>query len=150
MKKNQKVMPTTYFIILLLANIGVNILYPPIKTLYSPLMTIGLLLIFFGIVLNLWTDKLFKKMQTTVKPFESPKVVLTSGPFNISRNPMYLGMGLILFGVSVFFGSLVTLAFPVLFILLIELMFIPFEEKNLHTIFGFQYEEYKRKTRKWI
>ncbi len=150
MKKNQKVMPTTYFIILLLATVGINLLYPPVKTLYSPLMTVGLLLIVLGIVLNLWTDNFFKKAQTTVKPFDAPKVLLTSGPFRISRNPMYLGMALMLFGVSAFFGSIITLAFPIFFIVLIEVMFVRFEEKNLQRIFSSEYDEYKNKIRKWI
>jgi protein-S-isoprenylcysteine O-methyltransferase Ste14 len=47
-------------------------------------------------------------------------------------------------------GSLITLIFPVLFIIISELLFIPFEEENLEKLFGKKYSEYKKKKRRWI
>jgi protein-S-isoprenylcysteine O-methyltransferase Ste14 len=63
-------------------------------------------LILFGIIINLWTDSLFKKKQTTVKPHEMPNFFIDSGPFRLSRHPVYLGMMSILLGVAIFPGSL--------------------------------------------
>ncbi len=42
---------------------------------------------------------------TTVKPFEESQALVTGGVFRISRNPMYLGMTLILLGVTLILGS---------------------------------------------
>jgi len=59
-------------------------------------------------------------------------------------------MAAILLGVTVLQGTLVTFAFPVLFVMLIEFFIIPGEERNLEKIFGEQYRDYKKRVRKWI
>jgi len=63
---------------------------------------------------------------------------------------MYLGMVLLLLGVAIVHGTLISFAFPVVFGILMELLFIPFEEANLERIFGKQYLEYKQRVRRWI
>lgn len=143
-------MPPTYFIILLLLSIGLHFVFPIMKLISSPYNYLGILIIIFGIILNLWTDSLFKKEQTTVKPHEIPIFFISSGPFEISRHPMYLGMALILFGTTIFLGSLITFIFPIIFIMIIEKAFIPIEEKNLEKKFGNKYIDYKKRVRKWI
>ncbi len=110
----------------------------------------GLLLVGFGVVLNLWTDSLFKKNRTTVKPQEMPSKLLITGPFRISRHPMYLGMVSILLGEAVFLGSLIAFVFPLIFAILMGLFFIPREEENLERAFGREYVDYKRRVRRWI
>lgn len=146
----KKIMPPTYFIILLLLSIGLHFVFPIMKLISSPYNYLGILIIIFGIILNLWTDSLFKKEQTTVKPHEIPIFFISSGPFEISRHPMYLGMALILFGTTIFLGSLITFIFPIIFIMIIEKAFIPIEEKNLEKKFGNKYIDYKKRVRKWI
>jgi len=103
-----------------------------------------------GIALNIWADVLFKKNKTTVKPYKSPTELITSGPFRISRHPMYLGMMLILLGAAIVSGTLIAFVFPIVFIVLIELFFIPFEEKNLERIFGKKFLDYKKSVRRWL
>jgi protein-S-isoprenylcysteine O-methyltransferase Ste14 len=100
--------------------------------------------------MNLWADALFKKRNTSVKPHELPNSLEVSGPFRISRHPMYLGMAAILVGLAVLLGSLITFAVPVLFILVMELLFIPMEDRNLEQAFGAEYQAYKKRVRRWI
>jgi protein-S-isoprenylcysteine O-methyltransferase Ste14 len=145
-----KLMPTTYFVVLLLLSLAAGFVFPEGKVIYSPYTYSGIIMIIFGIIMNLWTDALFKKSKTTVKPHETPTSLETSGPFRISRHPMYLGMTAILLGASVFTGSLITFIFPVIFIVLMEKIFIPLEEKNLEDAFGGKYIGYKKKVRRWI
>ena len=147
---NKKIMPPTYFIVLLFLSIGLHFLFPVMRLISLPYNYLGILIIIFGIILNLWTDSLFKKRQTTVKPHEMPNFFISSGPFRISRHPMYLGMALILFGVAVFLGSLITFVFPMMFVIIMEKLFIPIEEKNLEKKFGNKYIAYKERVRKWI
>jgi protein-S-isoprenylcysteine O-methyltransferase Ste14 len=104
----------------------------------------------FGILLNIWADALFKKSNTTVKPYEDPSELEVSGPFRISRNPMYVGMAAILLGTAVVLGTLAAFMFPIAYVIFTDFMFIRFEEKNLERIFGNGYIEYKRKVRRWI
>ena len=96
-----KFMPTTYFLILLVLTIGIHFILPVIVFLHPPLTYLGILFILFGIVMNLWTDALFKKAETTVKPNLEPTSLLVSGPFGVSRHPMYLGMAAILLGTAI-------------------------------------------------
>jgi protein-S-isoprenylcysteine O-methyltransferase Ste14 len=63
---------------------------------------------------------------------------------------MYLGMMSILLGVAIFLGSLISFAFPIIFIIIMEKLFIPLEEKNLEKKFGNQYIDYKKRVRRWI
>jgi protein-S-isoprenylcysteine O-methyltransferase Ste14 len=116
----------------------------------APYHYIGIVLIGIGVVLNLWADALFKRHKTTVKPYENPTHFATSGPFRVSRHPMYLGMVAILLGVAIALGPLLSLLVPILFVIVMEVMFIPFEEKNLEQAFGKEYHDYKKKVRRWI
>ena len=122
----------------------------PKKIIPSSYTHAGTILIIFGITINIWADAIFKKKQTTVKPHETPTSLETTGPFRISRHPMYMGMAAILLGASIILGSAITFIFPVIFIILIEIIFIPLEEKNLDKQFNTKYIAYKKKVRRWI
>lgn len=145
-----KIMPVTYFIVLLLLSIGLHFVFPIKKIIYSPYTYLGVISIVFGIIIIIWANVLFKKSKTTIKPHETPTSLEISGPFAISRNPMYLGITAILLGVAIVLGSLIAFIFPVIFIILIEIVFIPLEEKNLEKVFGKKYLDYKKKMRRWI
>ena len=149
MRKKQ-ILPPTYFIILLFLSIGLHFVFPIKKIISSSYNYFGWLLIIFGAVLNVWADSLFKKKRTTVKPFEMPKELIISGPFRISRHPMYLGMTAVLLGAAVFLGSLIAFIFPIIFVFLLEILFIPHEEKNLKEAFDQDYMNYKKKVRRWL
>jgi len=145
-----KILPPKYFLLFLVLLIGLHFIFPVTKIIYAPYNWLALLFIIFGIVINLWADNMFKKAKTTVKPNKEPTALITSGPFCLTRHPMYLGMAAILLGASVFLGSLITLIFPIIFIFLMQIIFIPSEEKDLEAAFGQKYREYKKKVRCWI
>jgi len=109
-----KIRPDTYFIVLLALSIVFHFGFPIKKVLFPPYTYVGWTFIAFGPVLIVWADLLFKK-KTTVKPYEQPTQLLTSGPFRISRHPMYLGMVLLLLGVAIVHGTLISFVFPVVF-----------------------------------
>jgi len=134
----------------LVCEIGLHFAFPMAKIMAFPYSLLGIPLIIFGAGLNVWADSLFKKHRTTVKPDESPTALVTSGPFRLSRHPMYLGMLAILLGVAILLGSVVTFVFPILFAILMEAIFIPLEERNLEEIFAERYVEYRKKVRRWI
>lgn len=146
MEPGHKIMPTTYFIALTALSIGMHFLYPIKKILYPPFTYLGYLLIIIGIIINLWTDRLFKKTYTTVKPFKDPTVLLTSGPFRISRHPMYLGMVSILLGVAIIHGTIITFLFPILFAIIMEFLSFPLKKRTLRDSLGFNISIIKRKS----
>lgn len=139
-----------YFVILLVLSVLLNYLIPVPAFLSPPSTYSGFLIIGIGIVLALWSRSLFLRNSTTLQPSEEPTVLVTSGPFRISRNPIYLGMAAILLGVAVFQGTLVTFVFPVLFMLLTGVLIIPGEEQMLEKLFGETYRAYKKRVRRWI
>ena len=139
-----------YFLILLIRSVLLNSIFPVPAFLSPPSTYSGFLIIGFGIVLALWSRSLFLRNSTTLQLDEEPTSLVTTGPFRLSRNPIYLGMTSILLGVAVLQGTLVALAFPVLFVTLIEFFSIRGEERNLEKIFGEPYRDYKKRVRRWI
>jgi len=147
-KMKKKIMPPTYFFILLGLSILFHFILPIKKIIFIPYSYFGWLLILFGAVLNLWTDALFKKHKTTVKPGKKSDKFIIEGPFKISRHPMYLGMFCILLGVAIIHGSLSGFIFPAVFIILMEKLFIKLEEEEMSKFKA--YKDYKKRVRKWI
>jgi protein-S-isoprenylcysteine O-methyltransferase Ste14 len=71
-------------------------------------------------------------------------------PYTFTRNPMYLGITIVLFGFAVFFSSVVMLIAPIGFLLVIDRMAIPLEEQNMERLFGTSYFDYKTRVRRWL
>jgi len=149
MKKRRQELPT-YFLIYLLLGIGLHFVLPIIQLIYVPYKYSGILLIRIGIWLNIWADCLFKKKNTTVKPFEKSSAIVLEGPFSFSRHPMYLGMVVALLGVAIILGSLVAFLATIAFFITMNIVFIPYEEKALEETFGQKYIDYKNRVRCWL
>jgi protein-S-isoprenylcysteine O-methyltransferase Ste14 len=142
------VQPPRYFNILLVLTL-LSYFIPP-KIIPKPYNYLGIILILFGTIINLWTDNLFKKEKTNVKYHKIPSKLISYGPFEISRNPMYLGMLTILLGTAIIIQNLVAFVFPIAFFIIINYKFIPTEEKNMEKKFKLNYLKYKKKARRWI
>jgi len=140
----------TYFFLMFSLSILANYLFPNPVLFSVPITYLGIIPIIFGLWLCYQTRSLLIEQKTTLSPYETPSALVKSGPFRISRNPVYLGMTTILIGTAIILGSGVTFIFPLLFIIIIEIWFIPVEEQKLERVFGEQYREYKRTVRKWM
>lgn len=147
--KKRKILPPTYFVSCFLLAVGLHFTCPVAQLIYPPLAYGGFLLLAIGVWLNLWADNLFKKNRTTVKPFEKSSALILKGPFRFSRHPMYLGMLMALLGVAVFLGSLSSFFAPIIFFLIINVLFILREEKAMEKTFGKKYLDYKKQVRRW-
>jgi protein-S-isoprenylcysteine O-methyltransferase Ste14 len=77
-------------------------------------------------------------------------VYVASGIFKISRNPMYVGMTFLLLSWSLFLSSPYTFTGALIFILYINRFQIEPEERALRTLFGFEFENYCLKVRRWL
>ena len=100
--------------------------------------------------LGLWSVLLIRRSGQSENPWKPTTQVIQSGPFRITRNPMYLQMVLVCLGFSVAAVSLWILVLtPVCAWLLQRLAIVP-EEKYLEDKFGETYLAYKRKVRRWI
>ena len=94
----------------------------------------------------------FHRARTTVNPLkpESSSALVSSGVYSLTRNPMYLGMALVLLAWAVYLSSVWTMLGPVLFVLYITRFQIIPEERVLDGLFGAHFAEYKKRVRRWI
>jgi protein-S-isoprenylcysteine O-methyltransferase Ste14 len=123
----------------------------PVKIVIArPWSYLGALVMLLGLALAAWASMRFRKEGTGFQLQGGGSVLVTSGPFRFSRNPMYLGMLIWLIGLAVLLGSLVAFLFPILFFLLASLFVIPLEEKRLEQTLGEQFVDYKRHVRRWL
>lgn len=145
-----KILPDGYFIILLALATLIHFIFPIHKIISPPYNYIGIVIIVIGIAMTFFVNYLLLKSGTSIKPYESPSLLVLSGPFKFSRNPLYLGMAVAFFGVDILLGSISPFVFLILFIVIIDRFFIPMEEKNLEKTFGKKYDDYKKRVRRWI
>jgi protein-S-isoprenylcysteine O-methyltransferase Ste14 len=145
-----KIIPPVYFIAALLLMVGLHHYLPTVQMFSPPVTYIGTLFIIAGCGVTAWGGYAFHKSGTPVKPFEQCTALITHGLYRYTRNPMYLGMIIILAGVWIILGSLSPLPVIPVFILLIQEIFIKQEEPFLERIFGDHYREYKASVRRWL
>jgi protein-S-isoprenylcysteine O-methyltransferase Ste14 len=94
----------------------------------------------------------FRLAKTTVNPLkpETSASLVSTGIYSFTRNPMYLGMALVLVAWAVFLSSAWCLVGPALFMLYITRFQIAPEERVLDRLFGAAFAEYKKRVRRWL
>jgi len=111
-----------------------------------------LMSIIFGILITLAGAYSFKKAKTTVNPTspESTSALVTSGIYQYTRNPMYLGFSSCLIGWMIFLSSPVSIIYVLAFIFYMTKFQIEPEEKMLMSLFKDNYISYQQQVRRWI
>ena len=139
------------YLVAALAVMGLLHYFLPFMVLWdAPWRYAGAAVIVLSVGLGFWAVYLFRKAETGVVPFTPVKSLVAHGPYQFTRNPMYLGMAGVLVGTAILFGSLAPfLAIPV-FMALIEWRFILAEEAMLAAELGEAYAEYKARVRRWL
>ena len=94
----------------------------------------------------------FRRAKTTANPLkpQAATSLVVAGIYKVTRNPMYLGLALVLVGWSVFLWSAWSLLGPVAFVAYIARFQIAPEEKALAALFGEEYSSYKSRVRPWL
>ncbi len=137
-------------VILLCGLIAQVVLYFTFPVLVNLSILFGILILIIGISLVYISLRKLSKMKTTFIPDGKPEKLVKDGPFRFSRNPIYLGMLLILVGVSISLQSFSSLMISIVFGLIINFTWIKHEEKKLEDIFDSEWEEYSKRTRRWL
>ena len=114
--------------------------------------SLSVLLVILGLRCALPSFRLFARNKTTISPFtpSETSLLITEGMYRYSRNPMYLGLLLLIIAATIWFGTWFGIIISLFFILLINILQIIPEEEALLQIFGEEYLEYKKKVRRWI
>ena len=113
---------------------------------------ISFIILLIGVVILIYPIFKFIKSKTTIDPLKFKKVnrLITSGIYKYSRNPMYLGLLIIVISTSIFYLNIFSISTPMLFYFWINRFQIKREEIFLTKKFGNEYLLYMTKTRRWV
>ena len=94
----------------------------------------------------------FRKAHTTFNPLRPDRAaaVVTTGVYRVTRNPMYLGLVLILLGLALYLASPWAVLGPPVFVAYITRYQIQPEERVLAARFGTPYTDYCAQVRRWL
>jgi len=111
----------------------------------------GIALIALGGVLSAWGRLAFRRHGAEIIPSsETHSMLVASGPFAFTRNPMYLGIVVIAIGAALTAGTWLMWLVPVAIFALDNFVIIPFEERSMERARGDAYRAYKARVRRWL
>ena len=108
------------------------------------IVTIGTAIAFWCVLALVFIGK------GTPAPFDPPRKLVIRGPYRFVRNPMYIGAGMTIAGVALYYESLSIFIYTALFFLITHLFVVLYEEPTLRRTFGAEYEAYFRRVRRWL
>ena len=128
---------------------------PAIVTIPMPLLlrwTTIVTLLGLGVIFSFQGIRSFIEKATTVNPLrpETASALVTTGVYRFSRNPMYLGMALVLAAWAVYLSSLMACFGVAGFVLYINRFQIAAEERALEGLFGAEFAQYRSQVRRWL
>ena len=94
----------------------------------------------------------FRRAKTTKNPMkpEAASSLVVTGVYQVTRNPMYVGLAFLLLAWAVFLWSAWALVGPLTFVAYISRFQIAPEERALAKLFGAEYVAYKARVRRWL
>jgi protein-S-isoprenylcysteine O-methyltransferase Ste14 len=144
--------PPLLYIIIFIAAVFIQkkIPIPDALFQYPTLKIAGIFFIIISLFFSASSLRQFIQSKNTVILIKPATVLQTTGIYGISRNPMYAGVTIMYLGLTCFIGNWWNIILLPLILLIVQEYVIKHEEKYLASEFGQQYEEYKRKVRRWL
>lgn len=146
----RRLIPPVLLLLLVIAMAIVHVLASSQPRIPSSLRWLGIVPIIAGLAFAALGRREFVRVQTNIWTFGQPGRLVTTGPFALSRNPMYLGMALVAVGAAISFGDVAAFGLAALFVVIADRWYIAFEEERMAATFGEAYETYRRSTRRWV
>ena len=147
-----KVPPVAQVIITAAAMYGVSKMVPALTFSLNGSTALAVALGVMGLSLGIMGVTQFRIAQTTPNPqaLEQVSSLVTSGVYQYSRNPMYVGLVLILLGWAFYLSHFLAFVLLPIFILYMTRFQIQPEEQMMARKFGKTYQDYLNKVRRWI
>lgn len=128
----------------------IGLALPPAPAVLTQL-PLGIVLVVVGLAIGAPAALAFRRAGTEIQPTSpSNRVLVVTGPFRFTRNPMYLGMLVMMIGIAFLIGSWPMLLAPLAFFILMNAVSMPFEEDKMARQFGDAYAAYKSRVRRWL
>src|SRR6185312_8602149 len=116
-----------------------------------PIVSLAIVLIVAGVASSTSGAILFRRLGTDINPTSATnRLLVTSGPYRLTRNPMYLGLVLVTLGIACWVGAWPMFLAPVAVFATANWVHIPFEEAKMHRQYGATFDDYVRRVRRWL
>ena len=140
------------FVLTYLAGVGIEAVFRLGRSLpNSKLLTpVGCVIFIAGAGLAAWGWLIFWRARTTRVPGEASTTLVTSGPYRLMRNPMYVGLSVAYIGEAAILHQIVPVVLLPLTITYLNRVVIPVEEERLYSVFGAEYKEYQNDVGRWL
>lgn len=116
----------------------------------TPARVVGVTIGATGLVLIVWAVAALWRHETTVMPDKSSTALVTTGPYTLLRNPIYLGEVMAMLGAAELSKNVWFIFAALVFAVLVTWLQIIPEERHLEARFGQDYLDYKSRARRWI
>ncbi len=114
-------------------------------------MVLASLLFLFGFTIYLWTVWDFASLgRGTPFPADAPKNLVVKGLYHYIRNPMYVGVLLIILGWAALYSIVWLLVYALVVAIAVHIFVVLYEEPHLQELFGAEYDAYRRSVGRWI
>ena len=138
------------FVAVLLVGVLLSLAFPVSFLPRVITLLVGEACFLLPLVLGLAALRAMRSARTSVSPNRPTRVLLTGGPFRLSRNPMYLGMVVQYVGLALLVNSLWAIVLLPLALIVVHLTVIKREERYLEQKFSEEYRTYKARVRRWL
>ncbi len=110
----------------------------------------GWALLLFGLGFNITCIVYFRRTRQSPLPHTPTTEIIVSGPYRVSRNPIYLGAGVAQIGIGVLLSNMWIIVLVVPALMLVHYLAVLPEESYLENKFGDEYLRYKNSVRRWL
>ena len=110
----------------------------------------GVAVLIAGLLLILWGLYIFARVKTGILPMRPATQIVEHGPYRFSRNPMYAGMATAYFGGALIMNSGWALVLLPLVMITLYHLVIKREERYLTAAFPNEYDDYRKRVRRWL
>ena len=148
--KPVKTFPLLLMLGMIVAMVALDQLFPALRIGPAPHLWLGAPPGLAGLALLFASAGLFRRRGTTLHPYGESAVLVQDGLYRYSRNPMYLGMLLVLAGIAAGLGQLLAALLVPGFVAVVGRQNIRHEERMLQEQFGESYRRYCARVRRWL
>jgi protein-S-isoprenylcysteine O-methyltransferase Ste14 len=111
---------------------------------------LGFVVVAGGVLFAGWGILTFRRRSTAIIPFHPATTIVMTGPYRLTRNPMYIGMSVQYSGVALLLDTWWAFALLPVVVAIIDRQVIAREERYLSSAFGAEYDSYRSRVRRWI
>lgn len=152
MNKNPSaaVHPNVFLLAWAVIGFGSNRLWPLPLPSSGTISLGGYVLWGVGGILLVWAQVEFRRHKTTDSHSKPTTTLITSGPFRLSRHPVYVGLTSIMLGIAIVYHSTWSLVLTIPFVIAVQRLTVVKEEAYLEREFADTYRNYRRRVRQWL